>query len=152
MNQQDKMYAIGDKLCTLREQQGLSQEQLAEKLQVTRQTVSNWENGKVKMDAVSATEICRALQVSLEELLCEQDAAEAAATMGRHPKNTKVLWIVFAVALALAVLALVFAVAFGSDAASSTLVISSRSGWIIFSCACAVCVGVAATLLWRTKK
>ena len=41
---------LGEKIYQLREKTGLSQEQLAEKLDVSRQTVSNWENDKVKID------------------------------------------------------------------------------------------------------
>ena len=36
---------LGEKLQTLRRSRGLSQEQLAEILEVSRQAVSKWENG-----------------------------------------------------------------------------------------------------------
>ena len=36
---------LGKKIMTMRNEKNLSQEQLAEKLNVTRQTISNWENG-----------------------------------------------------------------------------------------------------------
>ena len=42
---------FGQKLYTLREERGWSQEDLAEKADVSRQTVSNWENDKVQIDA-----------------------------------------------------------------------------------------------------
>ena len=37
--------AIADRIQTLRKQSGLSQEQLAERLDVSRQAVSKWESG-----------------------------------------------------------------------------------------------------------
>ncbi|MGX7405191.1 Helix-turn-helix [Aerococcus urinaehominis] len=37
---------LGDKLRSLRKSNGYSQEEIAEKLNVSRQTVSNWENFK----------------------------------------------------------------------------------------------------------
>ena len=37
---------LGNNIQTLRKRKGLSQEKLAEKINVTRQTISNWENGK----------------------------------------------------------------------------------------------------------
>lgn len=36
---------LGNNIQTLRKQKGLSQEKLAEKINVTRQTISNWELG-----------------------------------------------------------------------------------------------------------
>ena len=36
---------LADKIITLRKKAGWSQEELAEKVYVTRQTVSNWETG-----------------------------------------------------------------------------------------------------------
>ncbi|ENZ42874.1 hypothetical protein HMPREF1089_02238 [Enterocloster bolteae 90B3] len=36
---------VGKNIVKLRKEQGMSQEQLAQKLHVTRQAVSNWETG-----------------------------------------------------------------------------------------------------------
>lgn len=36
---------LGNKLIELRKSKKLSQEELAEKINVSRQTISNWENG-----------------------------------------------------------------------------------------------------------
>lgn len=36
---------LGNNIQTLRKRKGLSQEKLAEKINVTRQTISNWELG-----------------------------------------------------------------------------------------------------------
>lgn len=36
---------LGKNISTLRKEKGLSQEKLAEKVNVTRQTISNWELG-----------------------------------------------------------------------------------------------------------
>ena len=44
---------IEKKLKDVRIQAGLTQEQVAEKIMVSRQTVSNWENGKSLPDIVS---------------------------------------------------------------------------------------------------
>ena len=37
---------LGDKLVALRKKNGHSQQELADRLQVTRQTISNWELGQ----------------------------------------------------------------------------------------------------------
>ena len=41
---------LGEKILKMRKEHNLSQEQLAEKLNVSRQTISNWENGKFYPD------------------------------------------------------------------------------------------------------
>jgi transcriptional regulator with XRE-family HTH domain len=48
---------------------GLTQEQAAENLMVSRQTISNWENGKSLPDIVSVMNMSDLYQISLDELL-----------------------------------------------------------------------------------
>ncbi len=64
---------IGKKLKAARAKFGLTQEQAAEKLYVTRQTVSNWENEKSYPDIVSIVKISELYGVSLDELLKGDD-------------------------------------------------------------------------------
>lgn len=74
------MKDLGEKIWRLREERGLSQEVLAEKLDVSRQTVSNWENDRATPDAYKLKQLCEALGVSADELLetGEQVPAESA--------------------------------------------------------------------------
>lgn len=67
------MMEIGKKLRAARAKCGLTQEQAAEKLFVTRQTVSNWENEKSYPDIVSIVKISELYGVSLDELLKGDD-------------------------------------------------------------------------------
>ncbi len=60
---------IGSRIKNLRAEQGLSQEQLAAKLNVTRQTVSNWENNKNYPDFGTMVELSNLFGVSLDELI-----------------------------------------------------------------------------------
>lgn len=60
---------IGSRIKTLRIEQGMSQEQLASRLHVTRQTVSNWENNKNYPDFGTMVEISDLFGVSLDELI-----------------------------------------------------------------------------------
>lgn len=62
------MKKLGEKIWRLREEKGLSQELLAEKLEVSRQTVSNWENDRATPDAYKLKQLCEALEVSADEL------------------------------------------------------------------------------------
>jgi transcriptional regulator with XRE-family HTH domain len=52
-----------------REQKGISQSELAEKLNVTRQAVSNWETGKTQPDIDTLHKIADILEVSIDELI-----------------------------------------------------------------------------------
>ena len=60
---------VGKKICLLRKNAGITQEQLAQQLGVSRQTVSKWESGVSLPDIESVVAISRLFQVSLGELL-----------------------------------------------------------------------------------
>ena len=59
---------INEKILLLRKKEGLSQESLAEKLNVTRQTVSNWELGQTSPDILQAKSISKIFKISLDDL------------------------------------------------------------------------------------
>ena len=60
---------LGEKIWRLRESQNMSQEELAEKLGVSRQTVSNWENDKAVLDAEKLATLCSVFGVSADDML-----------------------------------------------------------------------------------
>lgn len=60
---------FGDKLTLLRKRNGLSQEELGEKLNVTRQTVSKWELGQTKPDTDKLMEISKLLNVDFNIII-----------------------------------------------------------------------------------
>ncbi len=62
-----------DKLTKLRKENNLSQEQLAEKLGMSRQAISKWESGNSYPDMSTMIRICKILNCSIEDLL--DDAA-----------------------------------------------------------------------------
>ena len=62
-------YEIGGRIRLYRKQSGLTQEQLASKINVTKSRVSNWEQGINRPDADILADICRALNVSPSDLL-----------------------------------------------------------------------------------
>lgn len=67
---------LKDTIKKLRTEQGLSQDELAERIHVVRQTVSKWERGTSVPDADSLVALARALGVSAAELLGESAMAE----------------------------------------------------------------------------
>ena len=62
-------YEIGSRIRRYRKENGLTQEQLADKINVTKNRVSNWEQGINRPDADILADICRALNVSPSNLL-----------------------------------------------------------------------------------
>ena len=62
---------IGQKLKHTRLSAGLTQESVAEKIGVSRQTISNWENDRSYPDIVSVIALSNLYSISLDELLKE---------------------------------------------------------------------------------
>ncbi|HEP1954837.1 TPA: helix-turn-helix transcriptional regulator [Streptococcus pyogenes] len=60
---------IGQQIIRYRKQQALSQEKLAEKVYVSRQNISNWENDKTYPDIHSLLLLSQIFQVSLDQLI-----------------------------------------------------------------------------------
>lgn len=62
-----------DKLKELREQKGISQYELADKIFVSRSTIAKWENGLGMPGKASIESLCEFFQITKEELLKEDD-------------------------------------------------------------------------------
>ena len=60
---------IGKKLKDARMRSGFTQESVAEKVNVSRQTISNWENEKSYPDIISVIELSNLYSISLDVLL-----------------------------------------------------------------------------------
>lgn len=69
---------FNNRLYQLRKQKGLSQEELASRLNVSRQTVSKWEIGDSTPDMEKLAAISDLFEVSLDELI-----------LGKQPQVTK---------------------------------------------------------------
>ncbi|MBQ2915366.1 MAG: helix-turn-helix transcriptional regulator [Clostridia bacterium] len=63
------MSEVSNSIKKLRQEKKLSQEELAEKLYVTRQAVSNWENGKTQPDIDTITKLANIFDVSVERII-----------------------------------------------------------------------------------
>lgn len=91
------MNSVRHNLKNLRLKKEMTQDELAERLHVVRQTVSSWETGKTEPGIDTLMEIAEALSVDITELLYgprPQTAFEA----GR-PRRKRQAWIAFAVFL-----------------------------------------------------
>ncbi len=63
------MSRIGESIKKLRMENGMSQETLAECLNVSRQAISNWETGKTQPDAQTLIQISAVFQVTVDEII-----------------------------------------------------------------------------------
>ena len=68
---------LNENLSKIRKEQGLTQEALAVKLNVVRQTISKWEKGTAVPDADTLCRIAQALEVPVASLLGTHEAKES---------------------------------------------------------------------------
>lgn len=64
---------VGKRIAKFRKIHNLTQDDLAEKLLITPQAVSRWENGHTLPETAILIDLCRALQISADELLSEKE-------------------------------------------------------------------------------
>lgn len=78
---------LSGKIKKLRVENNLTQEQLAEKLQVSRSTISSWETGRSYPDLEMVIEICDCFNVSLDFLLREDEKMVRKLNFGTKQKR-----------------------------------------------------------------
>ena len=82
-----------EKLVKLRKEHKLSQEQLAEKLGVSRQAISRWEAGETTPDLANLRGLCDAFGVSADSLIREGEVervlSQPCEAMTKKPKQRK---------------------------------------------------------------
>ncbi|MBQ2755563.1 MAG: helix-turn-helix transcriptional regulator, partial [Oscillospiraceae bacterium] len=83
--------SLGDQIHELRKKQNLSQEQLAEKVGVARQTISKWELGETAPDIKQAQMLSQIFNISLDVLL-GNDTKETLSVAQDSKKRNNVPW------------------------------------------------------------
>lgn len=71
--------SFGEQLSAVRRRSGLTQEQFAEQLQVSRQAVSKWESGRGYPEIEKILYICNRYQVSIADMFAQEAPAPAAS-------------------------------------------------------------------------
>ena len=117
---------FGENLKTLRKQKGFSQEELATRLHVVRQTISKWEKNLSVPDADTLIRLAEILEVSVSELLGakienENAASDVAEQLSRineqlaiKNRRSRRIWKIVAIILAAIVLINIFIAVFFS--------------------------------------
>lgn len=78
---------IGKFMSVMRKQQGLTQEQLGERLRVSNKTVSRWETGKYMPDIDKLQELSGILGISINELLAGEKIEDASSFIKKADEN-----------------------------------------------------------------
>lgn len=153
---------MGEKILRLRRARGWSQEELAEKINVTRQAVSRWESGSAKPDADKIVALSELFGVTADYLLTGSVAAHGPTSMqitsadkaGIYRFVTGVVFTVlgmlmlFALALVSAIDPWVYSNETGSYEGLAGYVLAHNLQWLIV-CIVLLCVGGLVMILWR---
>ncbi len=82
---------INEKIYSLRKQHNLSQEELADKLNVSRQTVSKWELGESNPDSDKIVPLCDLFGITTEELLRDRKIEKIEETEESEERSPDVI-------------------------------------------------------------
>lgn len=85
---------LGNNIQTLRKKKGLSQEKLAEKINVTRQTISNWELGETTPNPEQLILLSKQFDISIDELVGNDAMSSGSSWENEHIKDIYIGWIV----------------------------------------------------------
>lgn len=87
MDTDNLRYQIGGNIAALRKAAGLTQAELAEKLNYSDKAVSKWERGESVPDVVTLMQLAKLFGVSVDTLLGEEPAAPANAELRALPEK-----------------------------------------------------------------
>lgn len=87
---------LGKTIQTLRKEKGLTQNELAEKLFVSYQAVSQWENGNTNPDVSIIPNIADTFEISIDELFGRKTKKEVNSTLNVKEYDDNTLYIVLA--------------------------------------------------------
>lgn len=91
--------SLGEKIRAMRQQASLSQEQLAEKLNVSRQAITKWETSKGIPDIANLIAISDEFDLSLDQLIKDDIAVKKKVISDSSSKKWHILVIVYLVAI-----------------------------------------------------
>lgn len=153
--------ALSEKLYSLRKKSGLSQEQLAEQLSVSRQAISKWEAGQSIPESEKLIAISNYFNVSLDYLMKETEEDHTATkepaekSMQAGDRTKWLLGIIVCiggiVCLIMWGLLSIFNPVASNQISESSMISIDGNGIFLILCVAAIVVG-AVLLLKNTKK
>ena len=146
---------LSEKLYKLRKNNGLSQEQLAEQLNVSRQAISKWEQGTAVPESEKLITISNYFGVTVDYLLKEDTADPMNTTAEVMEEKHKmmagiVICIAGIVSMVIWGLLSIFRPETSNQLSDSSMITIDGNG--IFLILCVVAIVVGASLLLKTKK
>jgi len=90
------MSLVNTSIKDLRKKKNMTQDELAEKLNVTRQAVSNWENGKTQPDIETLTRLAEVFEVSVERIIYGKEKPRWHFAVNFQPQQTIELGMIIA--------------------------------------------------------
>ena len=90
---------LGDMIRSKREEHDMTQQELADILHVTRQTVSRWESGSRCPDLILSKKIADTFGISLDELVSNSDVDSYVPRKNATPETRKILAAIFVLVL-----------------------------------------------------
>ena len=90
------MNLVNTSIKNLRKEKNLTQDELAEKLNVTRQAVSSWENGKTQPDIETLTQLAEVFDVSVERIIYGKEKPRWHFAVNYQPHQTIELGMIIA--------------------------------------------------------
>ena len=145
---------LSEKLYKLRKNSGLSQEQLAEKLNVSRQAISKWESGTAVPESEKLVTISNYFGVSVDYLLKDEEEKVIGTDCNVEEKPKMIAGIIICIAGIVSMIIWGLLSIFNPEASDqmseSSMITIDGNG--IFLILCVVAIIVGAGLLLKSKK
>lgn len=154
--------ALSEKLYLLRKKSGLSQEQLAEQLSVSRQAISKWESGQSVPESDKLLTISNYFNVSLDYLMKEEEEQRDLSVNKRNDNSvqmgSRTKWLLGIIICVGGMICLImwgvlsiFHPAASDQISESSMISIDGNGIFLILCVAAIVVG-AVLLLKNTLK
>ena len=151
---------LSERIYTFRRKSGLSQEQLAEKIGVSRQTISKWESGASTPELEKMLALSECFQISLDELVKDEAVNQSANEAPQKIEGTNVpkgielkvgigLCLVGAVCLLLSGIMMVARPSAAEQLNAASMITLNGSGVILVLCILSMVIGLI--LILRKK-
>lgn len=145
---------LSEKIYKLRKNSGLSQEQLAEKLNVSRQAISKWESGTAVPESEKLVTISNYFGVSVDYLLKDEEEKVIGTDSNVEEKPKMIVGIIICitgiVSMIIWGLLSIFSPEASDQMSESSMITIDGNG--IFLILCVVAIVVGAGLLLKSKK